>query len=578
MNALVEADDDLGTEERRSSLVRRLWAAPLWFHAGALLLILLALLPLMSPNSSFASDEGAYALQVEALEAGSWAYDYRAAPLDPEGRYFPIYLSTRTPSGYYPYVKHPAYPLLLQGARRLAGPTLGLHLLALLGTVGAAAAAWLLAGEFDHRLSRPSFWVAATGPVLVNGFLIWAHAPSAALAGFALLCAARIARHGYRPLATAALVASLAAGVLLRSEALLFAGALALALSWSWFRKGGRRRAVPALLLGLPALGATLVERAWITRLVGQPLDTLNVRRGDISYLAGRVSGASHELVNNPGQDPGSFLPLLLALGLVVGLGYLALRRWGPRSRAGLLAATAGVLGLLLVRFVGHPYVPVTGLLAAWPLALLGLLLVRHERLGPAGALLGLTAGLFVTLVLLTQYPEGGATEWGGRFLSPALVPLAVLATAGLSAALRRVPGRERSLAAGLLATIALAYGAFGLATTGAQRARVERVTQAVARYASSVPGRSDSPVTLTVQGFLPRAGWAVNEQVRWMYVDSADLAAAMADLRARGAAEVRVVVPYHVRPALLAAFPHVQEIHEPDLEDVGLTLYLAFT
>ena len=79
------------------------------------------------------------------------------------------------------------------------GRTFGLHLLNLLGVVGAAVAAWLLAGELDPRLRRPAFWLAAGGPVLVNGFLVWAHAPSAALAGLALVAAARIVRRGITP-------------------------------------------------------------------------------------------------------------------------------------------------------------------------------------------------------------------------------------------------------------------------------------------------------------------------------------------------------------------------------------------
>ena len=136
---------------------------------------------------------------MRALDEGSWAYEYRAAPFDPAGDSFPIILSDKGPGGYYPYIKHPGYPLLLLGTTRVFGEALGLHVPGLLGIVGAAMAAWFLARELDARLARPAFWMTVAGPVLVSGYVVWAHAPSAAMAGFALVGAARIARRGITP-------------------------------------------------------------------------------------------------------------------------------------------------------------------------------------------------------------------------------------------------------------------------------------------------------------------------------------------------------------------------------------------
>ena len=113
----------------------------------------------MSPTATFTSDEGAYALQVRALQDGSWAYDYKAAPSTPRATSFPIILSDGSGGHHYPYVKHPAFPLLLLGSATLFGTALGLHLPGLLGVVGAAVAAWLLAKE----LGRPA------GPARVLG-------------------------------------------------------------------------------------------------------------------------------------------------------------------------------------------------------------------------------------------------------------------------------------------------------------------------------------------------------------------------------------------------------------------------
>jgi hypothetical protein len=552
----------------RPNLLRRVWGAPLWAHAAALLLFLLALLPWMSPNSAFSPDEGAYALQVETLEAGSWAYDYEAARYDPDGRHFPIYLSTRAASGYYPYVKHPAYPLLLQAARRVAGPTLGLHLLALLGTVGTAAAAWLLAAGLDGRLARPAFWMAATGPVVVNGFLIWAHAPSAALAGLALVGAVKIARRGFSPLATVGVSTALVAGVLLRSEALLFALGLAAALAWARLRRAtGLRRLVP-LLLAVPPVIAALLEHAWIGAIIGEGLEAAGIRRGRVPFLQGRLSGLVHELLGPAELEKGAALPVLVALVLVVGLGYLGLRRWGPRSCRSLAVATAGSGLALLVRVVVYPYEPVTGLFAAWPLGLLGLLLVRWGRGGTAAAQLGLTVALFTGAVLLLQYPEGGATEWGGRFLSPVLAPLAALATAGLATALQAVPRPERRLATGLVATVAIVFAAFGLVTVGSERARIERVTRAIARH--------PAPVTVTTQTFVPRAGWSADRTLAWMQADEHDLAPLVAQLGAKGVPQVAVVVPDDVPVSRLTGLADVREVREPAIRAVGMRLFLV--
>ena len=257
---------DIRPPAAQDGRVRRLWQAPLWAHVAALGVLLVLLFPLMRPASSFTSDEGAYALQVKALEHGSWAYDYRAAPLDPQGRAFPVILSDGGPSGYYPYVRHPAYPLLLDAATRLVGWTVGLHLVNLLGVLGAAAAAWLLAGELDARLRRPAFWLMAGGPVLVNGFIIWAHAPSAALGGFALVGAARVARRGITPALAVGTAAAVVGSVLLRSEGLLLAVALAIVLAavrLERTRRPGPGVAAFGLVAG-PAAIAALAERRWI--------------------------------------------------------------------------------------------------------------------------------------------------------------------------------------------------------------------------------------------------------------------------------------------------------------------------
>ncbi|MGI8983235.1 MAG: hypothetical protein ACR2HM_01665 [Acidimicrobiales bacterium] len=571
MNASLTPTDNARLGPSVPGRLRRLWGAPLWAHVALLAVVLALLYPLMSPSSSYTSDEGAYALQERSLEGGSWAYDYRAGPLDPDGRAFPIILSDRGESGYFTYVKHPAYALLLRASTTVAGPVLGLHLPALLGVMGTAIAAWLLAGHLEPRLRRPAFWLAASGPVLVNGFLLWAHAPSAALAGFALLGAAHIVRGGRSRGAMGGLVvAALTCGVLLRSEGLLFAGALAVSLGAVALRRDGARRAAAVTAwVGLPPLVAALLEREWVRSISGASHETLATRSGgSSSFLAGRLSGAWHVLMQAHFGDPAAGLPLLLALVLVAGLGFVALRRWVPSSLGKLAVAVVLAAGFVALRFAGHPLDPVTGLLPAWPLAALGLLLFRWRRAGSVAHVLGGTALLFALAVLATQYAEGGGVEWGGRFLSPLVVPIAVLAAAGLLRAVDAVPGADRRRATALLAALGLTTAVFAVASVGSLRDRQDDMVAAIAQHPATI--------TVTTRRSLPRIAWRADREVTWMLTDEAGLAGLLQHLRRAGVADVAVVTAVDVPLSDLGAYPVLEPVREAALSDSGLQMVIA--
>lgn len=556
------------------SLLRRIWGAPLWAHAAVLAVAMLALLPLTGPQSAFTGDEGAYALQVRALEQGSWEYRYKAAPVDPEGRWFPVVLSNRNGARFYPYVQHPAYPLLVRAATAVAGTRLGLHLVALLGAVAAATAAWLLAAEVDGALSRPAFWVAASSPVLVDGMLLWAHAPSAAAAGFALVGAARMSRRRRSPLATAATVAALVAGVLLRSEGLVFAGAVVVVAAGRRFRLGGARPAACTLAaLGGPVAAVAIAERAWVRSIVGLTVDTLNVREGatrSASYLAGRLPGAFHSLFQAHYAVVSAGVPVLAALGLVVGLGYMSLRRWGPTSMRDLTVAVLGAALLYALRVARHPTDAVTGLFAAWPVAALGLVLLRARHRHSTVDLSLAVGALFGAGVLLTQYPEGGGLEWGGRFFSPATVPLAVVATVALASRVRAAPAPSRSRAIVAIGGLAAASALFGLVTVGAARARQDRFVAAVARHPATV--------TVTTLGAFPRVAWRTHDRLNWMLTDDAGLPELLTALRAAGVPDVVVVTRGGVPAAGLAAYGSVRRLDEPAVDRIGAGMLLLTT
>jgi len=571
MSTTLVPQNDTRPKPDAAGRLGRLWQAPLWAHVAVLAGVLALLYPLMSPSSSYTSDEGAYALQERSLAQGSWTYEYRAEPVDPEGRAFPIILSERGESGFLPYVKHPAYPLLLRASTTVAGPVLGLHLPALLGLIGTAVAAWLLAGTIDPRFRRPAFWLAAGGPVLVNGFLIWAHAPSAALAGFALVGAARIAGGGPARRATVVVVAALVGGVLLRSEGLLFAGALTVTLAAVVLRRKGVAWAGATLaVLGAPPLAVALLEQAWISSIIGAPKETLVTRSGggSSSFLDGRLSGAWHVLMQGHFVDPAAGLPLLLALALLTGLGVIALRRWGPSSLGKLVLAVGLAAGLVVFRYAGHPADPVTGLFTAWPLAALGLLLFRWRGAGPVAHVLGGTSLLCGAAVLVTQYSEGGGVEWGGRFLSPLLVPIAVLAVAGLVRALDAVPGPSRRPATALLVGMGVVSAAFAVASVGDLRHRQDELVAAVARHPQAI--------TVTTRPSLPRLAWRADSRVTWMLTDEAGLPGLLDGLRRAGVQDVAVVTDAEAPLSDLGAYPALKSVPEPALRASGLQMVVA--
>jgi len=544
----------------------------MWAHACVLALVLVALVPTLHPRSTFTADEGAYALQVRALEHGSWEYRYKAAPNDPEGKYFPVILSTRNGIHWYTYVQHPAYPLLLLGLSQVTGLTLGLHLLSVLGAVGVAVAAWLLVAEArrsstaNSGLCRVAFWMAAVSPVLVNSQVVWAHASSAAVAGLALVAGLRAIRRGTRSWAAAGAAAALAAGVLLRSEGVLWAAAVALTVAFIRGRRAGSGSGVAALVvLAGPAAAATLAERWWVRAIVGgSGYENLRVRPGPSSFIGGRISGAWHELFQAYPTGATAGLAAVLAAMLVAGLGFLALRRWSSDSPRDLAVAVVVAVGLYGLSSARHPSYPLVGLFAAWPIAALGVTCVAWRRADSSVRVMGVAVGLFVAAVMATQYPEGGGLEWGGRFLSPALAPLAALAAVGLAHRLDPAPLAAKRFASGLLAVLGAATAVAGLVTVGVSRQRQASVVDAIARHRA--------PVVVTTIPALPRVAWSIDANTTWMLTDNAGLAGLLGSLHDHHVNDVVVVGTGRVRPDPF--YSRVEDVREPPLARRGLRLF----
>jgi hypothetical protein len=516
-------------------VINRLRRAPLAVHAAVLAVGLAIVVPFMHLDSSFTSDEGAYAIQAHAIADGHWNYPYVLADRDRTGEHFPIANAFVARGRWYPYPQHPAYPLALSVAWRAPARSVALHVLPLAGVIGCAIAAWLLAGQLDRRACPVAFWVAASAPVLANGWLLWAHAPSAAVGGLTLAGVIAVARKW--SLVTAALTGvGLVLGVLLRSEGVLFAAACGAAVLV--LRAAHRRRAmvlVAALAPAVVGIVAKLAERTWVAHITGGEGAGEPTRAGANGFLASRIDGAWHELFQGRYSEGAGWLaPLALVLAIAAGVQL----RGGASSRrraTGLLAVAAA---LVVVRIVTAPDDPVTGLLAAWPVAAVGLAALDLRAAGAETKGMLAVVAVFTLLVLASQYRVGGGLEWGGRFLSPITAPVAALVAVALL---------DRLLPALTVLAVASAVGA--LVVVGTLRRDHDEAIDDIARNAR--------PTVVTTLSAVPRLAWRLDGRVDWVLARTEDVAAVAADVE-RTRPGVLVVAGRGQRLSLDAGFEPV--------------------
>ena len=205
------------------------------------------------------------------------------------------------------------------------------------------------------------------------------------------------------------------------------------------------------------------------------------------SYIAGRLQGVWHSTVS--GSNTGSIrLRLLLPIALVIVV-TVVLRR---RRDTGMVpeAAVLGLVVLMALAMVAHPAALIPGFLPAAPVLVLGVVAALVEGVARPTWLVLLTAVLYTAALFLTQYPDGGNFQWGGRFLTPLVVPLAAVAAIGVAAIVERRPaGRRRPFAASSRGARARVVGRWG------RRGRVLAGTRWIAstRRSSTPPPRSTS-------------------------------------------------------------------------------------
>jgi hypothetical protein len=507
-------------------------------HVAALALVLLALVPLVGTGASFSADEGAAIAQARSLSRGDgWIVEHPVPEADPTGVHYPLENSERGSHGLAPYAKHPLYPVLLAAADRLAGVA-GMVLLSLAGTIAAAAMAALLARRLDPELDRSVLWVVGLGsPLFFDGFLVIAHTLGAALAAAAVLLAVRAVERR-RPLAAFAVGPAVAAGVMLRTEFVFVALALAVTVL-----VGGiavRRLAVPALVAAVSvsaAVAARIGDREWTGSILGPAGSGVPLPPGTLASggVAGRIRGFVLTWLT-PGYGAGGMVHVALVamLVLVVLAAWLTRRR--PQAWRMIAGVSATAAGAALVALAAAPANVVPGLLVAFPPAAAGLLLVRRDHLATtAGRLSAGTFGLFALGVIATQYQRGGSGEWGGRYFAVGIAVVTPLLVLALRDAGRRLVPQASRIVGASLATCMVALAVMGIASLRAAHQRNASMNGAIAAAVAATPAGDGGPaVVVAADGTLARHGWPTFDRARWL-LGGADLPALAERLRDAG-------------------------------------------
>lgn len=511
--------------------------APLWAHAASLLAGMVILLPVVGTDAAYSADEGAVIIQARSLAAGDgWIIPHPMPDLDAGGALYPLELSAMGPDGAAAYAKHPAYPWVLSLAERAGGHE-AMVVLSLLGTWVAALGAAAVARQLLGGLARSSFWVAGAGcPLLFNGYWVIAHSLAAAAIAWATITFIALTRSSRLssslPLVLAAPVLALVAG-LLRTEAVIFtsvlavAGVVVAALARRSWALGG------AVLIGAAGVVARAVDSELVGRIVGGPVGSTGAfeprERG--GAVGDRLDGfVATWLRAAPTGEDAAAMVVVVAVLLTV-LAALAMYQRAERAAAALATMAAA---LLVARLLLVPTTAIPGLLMAFPLLLVGVVgalaapaMVDRRS---AGLVLWVVAAGWAG-VLLTQYAEGGVTEWGGRYFALGL-PLAVpLVLAGVHALLARLSVRTAPL---VTVGLVVAMAALSLSSIREIRHVHENTASVLKDIAALAVQAGPNPVIVTDAPSLPRLDWARFDEHRWLLADPAEVP----DLPERLAAE----------------------------------------
>lgn len=473
----------VGQGDRPAALI--LWASSprLWLQVVLLGVILGLLLPfVLDGNGIGYPDEGLYAAQAETLSRGTWWDDRPAADLP--GLEVANGLRPEFTRGnrYVGYVKHSLYIRLLVPFWRVGG--FGALLLpSLVGGVLTAAAAAFLARSVDDRLAVPALWLVGVGsPLVFDSYLVAAHTLGAAAVGWTAVGLAGVLRTR-RFVALLWVVPVAAFAVFMRSEGVLYVCGLSAGVGVLALMRAAHRCWRDALQLGVTA--AVTFTAASVAYLVDAWLARRITGSTEAVQTTGRVLGDStdplpHIWASLIRPGPADRIVVAAAIGASTTLAAAVLHRALGRKSWALQSALLGVAAAATLWMHSGGLHLVTGLVAAFPLLVAGLIVM--PRLGGEEArwflvVAAVSAGV---LLVLTSYAEGGAAEWGGRFYLPLVVLLGPLYVAGLAHWIEQLD-RRGSLVVSLMAVGVLGLGALQVRVNHSRRSETAVIDRGVA-------------------------------------------------------------------------------------------------
>jgi hypothetical protein len=525
----------------------------------ALAVVLVAGVFIIGDHGVFSSDEGAGLAQARAVSQGSWGVEHPFEAVDPEGRWFPLEKAQALEDGgFAPLPKRPVYSWIAGQVWGLGG-TLAVMTLSAVGTWIAAMAAALIARRLDDPLDRPALWVAGlASPLFADGFLVIAHSLGAAVVGVAGYSLVRWANGAPARWLVGTGVA-VAGGVLLRQEVVLLAAAMA-TCAVAFGLAPSRRRWVLAGVVVAGALAAGLALDLVLTNHVfgsgGVATPAAGSGGSSSSYLADRLAAFVTTWLRPGYGDLGGGQMLGLVMALVGVLAVVAVKGRESRDVVIALWASVGVLAILrlLLRAPDPDVVP--GLLPAFPVLLWGLVALRRASLPAFAWWLAGSASLFALAVLATQYREGGAWEWGGRYFAVGLPLVAPLICRGGRELLREVADpRVRQVIVTATVLVILCSATMQVVAVRASHGRSQDLVEGVLEVAGDTPpGDGGLPVIVSADPELPRTAWDDLDAARWLYVSPEDLSEAL--LRLSRAEVEQVVIATRRGPEVVAAVP----------------------
>lgn len=504
---------------------------PLGGHAVALLVVLVALLPVVGWEASYSADEGAAIIQAQSLADGDgWVIPHPMPELDPDSSLYPLELSSRGPDGIASYAKHPFYPVLLAGADLVAGH-LGMVLLSILGTWLAALGAAALSVRIGVGRPRTVLWLVGLGsPLLFDSYWVLAHSLAAAAGVWAVVLLLSGEAKRVRALHVGGAAALVVLATLLRTEAGLFG--LAVAGSMGLLAAVHRRVSllVGGAVMGAAALGARLVETWLHDQILGGAATSTAAfnARSRAGGVADRWDGleAAWLRATPPGGETGA--ATLVVLGVALAVAAIVMLRRADDGAARALAI--GSAGAFFVRALMAP-AAVPGLVMAMPLLAAGAaagspaVVRRWDR-----RFVLAVVTLFWLAVIATQYAEGGVAEWGGRYFAMGIPLVTPLLVAALTSVLDRRPRPTARTIRGALAVAVLSLAVLSVRELRRVHLETERTLERIDEMAALA---GEDPVIVTDASPIPRLDWRHFDDRRWLLArpdDNADLPARLAE------------------------------------------------